>query len=85
MNNGIHKIDYSLTGVESKNAKKKGLADAQWYLPPVSKKEMKKLLERRDLPAILDTLLWFGLIFFFRFLYLFFMGNLFSSLPNINL
>ena len=55
MNNGIHKIDYSLTGVESKNAKKKGLADAQWYLPPVSKKEMKKLLERRDLPAILDT------------------------------
>ena len=68
MNDAIHKIDYSLTGVESKNAKKNGLADAQWYLPPVSKKEMKKLLERRDLPAILDTLVWFGLIFFSGFL-----------------
>ena len=68
MNDAIHKIDYSLTGVESKNAKKKGLTDAQWYLPPVSKKEMKKLLERRDLPAILDTLLWFGLIGFSGFL-----------------
>ena len=29
MNDAIHKIDYSLTGVESKNAKKNGLADAQ--------------------------------------------------------
>ena len=37
----IHEIDYSLTGVESKKAKEKGLADAQWYLPPVSKKELK--------------------------------------------
>ena len=75
MNDAIHKIDYSLTGVESKNAKKKGLADAQWYLPPVSKKEMKKLLERRDLPAILDTLLWFGLIIFSGFCIYFLWGT----------
>ena len=79
MNNGIHKIDYSLTGVESKNAKKKVLADAQWYLPPVSKKEMKKLLERRDLPAILDTLLWFGLIVFSGFCIYFLWGFRFSN------
>ena len=81
MNNAIHKIDYSLTGVESKNAKKKGLADAQWYLPPVSKKEMKKLLERRDLPAILDTLLWFGLIIFSGFCIYFLWGTYLVVFP----
>ena len=81
MNDAIHKIDYSLTGVESKNAKKKGLVDAQWYLPPVSKKEMKKLLERRDIPAILDTLLWFGLIFFSGFCVYFLWGTYLVVFP----
>ena len=43
MNDAIHKIDYSLTGVESKNAKKKGLTDAQWYLPPCLQKRNEKI------------------------------------------
>jgi len=59
----IDTVDYSLSKTASDKAKEKGLVDADWYLPPVSKKEMRKLLERRDLPAIIDSILWFGLIF----------------------
>ncbi|MBE0698180.1 MAG: NADH:ubiquinone reductase (Na(+)-transporting) subunit F, partial [Anaerolineaceae bacterium] len=57
--------DYSLTGKDSALALEKGLADARWYASPVAKEEMRALLERRDGPALRDTLIWFGLIFFF--------------------
>jgi Na+-transporting NADH:ubiquinone oxidoreductase subunit F len=55
-------LDYSLTGVNSARAVEKGLAEADWYQCPVPRETMRKLLERRDGPAIRDTLLWFSLI-----------------------
>ena len=55
-------LDYSLTGVNSTLAVENGLAEADWYQCPVPRETMRKLLERRDGPAIRDTLLWFALI-----------------------
>jgi MocE subfamily Rieske [2Fe-2S] domain protein len=57
--------DYSLVGKDSVLAVEKGLANAEWYRPPIPKEKMRELLERRDGPAIRDTLIWFGLLFFF--------------------
>jgi MocE subfamily Rieske [2Fe-2S] domain protein len=54
--------DYSLTGLNAARAVEKGLAEADWYTCPVPKAEMRRLLERRDGPAIRDTLIWFGLL-----------------------
>ena len=56
------KLDYSLTGENSHLAVERGLAEADWYQCPVPRETMRKLLERRDGPAIRDTLLWFALI-----------------------
>ncbi|MDE3148805.1 MAG: fatty acid desaturase, partial [Acidobacteriota bacterium] len=57
------KLDYSLTGVNSTLAVEKGLAEAEWYQCPVPRETMRALLERRNGPAIRDTILWFALIF----------------------
>jgi MocE subfamily Rieske [2Fe-2S] domain protein len=54
--------DYSLTGVNSTLAVEKGLAEAEWYQCAVSRETMRRLLERRNGPAIRDTILWFALI-----------------------
>lgn len=55
-------LDYSLTGQNAERAIERGLAEADWYQCPVPRKTMRKLLERKDGPAIRDTLIWFGLI-----------------------
>jgi fatty acid desaturase len=55
-------LDYSLTGENSTKAIERGLAEADWYQSPVPRAEMRKLLERRDGPAIRDTILWFALL-----------------------
>jgi MocE subfamily Rieske [2Fe-2S] domain protein len=55
-------LDYSLTGLNASLAVEKGLAEADWYQCPVPREAMRKLLERRDGPAIRDTLIWFALI-----------------------
>jgi MocE subfamily Rieske [2Fe-2S] domain protein len=57
------KLDYSLTGINATLAVEKGLAEADWYQCPVPRETMRKLLERRDGPAIRDTILWFALLF----------------------
>jgi MocE subfamily Rieske [2Fe-2S] domain protein len=57
--------DYSLVGKNAILAVENGLAEARWYAAPVPKEKMRSLLERRDGPAIRDTLLWFALILFF--------------------
>ena len=57
--------DYSLVGKDSIKAVERGLANARWYASPVPREEMRALLERKDGPALRDTLIWFGLIFFF--------------------
>src|SRR5438067_6538218 len=56
-------LDYSLTGENAARAIERGLAEADWYQSPVPRATMRKLLERRDGPAIRDTIIWFALIF----------------------
>ena len=58
---------YILNEANSARAIELGLAEADWYTSPVPKAEMRKLLERRDGPAIRDTLLWFALLFGFGY------------------
>lgn len=57
------KKNYSLLGPESIKAVQDGLAEATWYQAPVSRAQMRELLERKDGPAIRDTIIWFGLLF----------------------
>ena len=59
--------DYSLIGKDARLAVQKGLVDAAWYTTPIPKEKMRELLERRDGPAIRDTLLWFALLFVFGY------------------
>jgi MocE subfamily Rieske [2Fe-2S] domain protein len=61
------KLDYSLTGLNSTLAVERGLAEADWYQSAVPRETMRGLLERRDGPAVRDTILWFALIFGFGF------------------
>lgn len=56
------KLDYSLTGEEANRAIERGLAEAEWYQCPVPRATMRKLLERRDGPALRHTALWLGLL-----------------------
>jgi fatty acid desaturase len=57
--------DYSLIGEESRRAVERGLSQAQWYRTEVPRKRMKELMQRRNGPAIRDTLLWIGLLVLF--------------------
>jgi Na+-transporting NADH:ubiquinone oxidoreductase subunit F len=58
----IRLSDYSLVGKDTVAAIEQGLAEATWYTSPVAKDNMRELLQRRDGPAIRDTILWFALI-----------------------
>ncbi|HEX5791367.1 MAG TPA: fatty acid desaturase, partial [Luteolibacter sp.] len=49
-------LDYSLVGEEANRAIERGLAEADWYQCPVPRATLRKLLERRNGPAIRDTL-----------------------------
>lgn len=55
-------LDYSLTGENATKAIERGLAEAEWYQTPVPRGQLRGLLQRRNGPAIRDTLLWFGLL-----------------------
>ena len=50
-------LDYSLTGHNAERAVELGLAEADWYQSPLPRATMRKFLERKDGPAIRDTLL----------------------------
>jgi Na+-transporting NADH:ubiquinone oxidoreductase subunit F len=58
----IAKRDYSLVGENTILALQRGLAEATWYTSPVPKEKMRELLERRDGPALRDTILWFAIL-----------------------
>jgi Na+-transporting NADH:ubiquinone oxidoreductase subunit F len=75
------KLDYSLTGVNSTTALEKGLAEAEWYQSPVPRERMRGLLQRRDGPAIRDTILWFALILGTGFLTYALWGSWWAILP----
>jgi Na+-transporting NADH:ubiquinone oxidoreductase subunit F len=74
-------LDYSLTGENATQAIERGLAEADWYQSPVPRATMRKLLERRDGPAIRDTILWFALIFGFAFATYVLWGSWWALLP----
>lgn len=75
------KLDYSLTGVNSTIAVERGLAEAEWYQCPVPRETMRSLLQRRDGPAIRDTILWFALILGSGFLTYKLWGTWWAILP----
>ncbi|MBI5008368.1 MAG: fatty acid desaturase, partial [Bacteroidia bacterium] len=75
--------DYSLTGVETQLAIKMGLADARWYHSPVPREEMRKLLVRKDGPAIRDTIIWFGLIIGSGYLVFLWWGSWMAIIPYL--
>jgi fatty acid desaturase len=54
--------NYSLTGPEAPLAEQRGLASAQWYTTPIPRPRMKDLMQRRNGPAIRDTILWFAIL-----------------------
>ncbi len=57
-------LDYSLVGENATLAVERGLAEADWYQCPVDRKILRKYLERKNGPAIRDTLIWFALLGF---------------------
>ncbi len=75
--------DYSLIGVNSSLAVEKGLAEADWYQCDVPRETMRKLLERRDGPAIRDTILWFALILGSGFATYVLWGNWWAIVPYL--
>ena len=56
----ITRRDYSLVGLDAQRAVETGLSAAQWYACPISRKELKALMRRRDGPALRDTAIWIG-------------------------
>ena len=52
--------DYSLIGRDGQLAVEKGLAGADWYRCPIPRKRLKELMQRKDGPAVRDTLIWFA-------------------------
>jgi Na+-transporting NADH:ubiquinone oxidoreductase subunit F len=76
-------LDYSLTGREATRAIEKGLAEADWYQSPVPRATMRKLLERRNGPAIRDTILLFFLLALTGGLTAYFWGTWWAVLPYL--
>ena len=76
-------LDYSLTGENASRAIELGLAEADWYQCPVPRATMRKLLERRDGPALRDTIIWFGLIIGFGYLTWTLWGTWWAVLPYV--
>ena len=73
--------DYSLVGEHAALAVQRGLADAKWYASPIPKEKMRELLERRDGPAVRDTLLWFALLLAFGLAGLALWGTWWAIIP----
>jgi MocE subfamily Rieske [2Fe-2S] domain protein len=58
----MHLNDYSLVGKDAALAIEKGLADATWFTPYVPREKLRGLLQRKNGPAIRDTVIWFSLL-----------------------
>ncbi len=54
--------NYALDGPENRRAVERGLANATWYTSPIPRSRMRQLMQRKDGPAIRDTLIWFALL-----------------------
>jgi len=58
---------YILNEANAARAIEQGLAEAEWYTSPVPKEQMRQLLQRRNGPALRDTLIWFALLLGFGY------------------
>jgi fatty acid desaturase len=67
--------DYSLVGRDGERALENGLAAARWYQAPITRKDLKELIKRKDGPAIRDTAIWFGALIVFGGLGCYFWGS----------
>ena len=54
--------DYSLTGEESRRAVERGLAEAEWYRPPIDPDRLHELMARNNRRAARDTIMWLALL-----------------------
>ncbi|TGG95172.1 fatty acid desaturase [Natronospirillum operosum] len=54
--------DYSLTGPQSEEAVRRGLASANWHRCDIDRKTMKQLMQRRNGPALRHLGLWLVLL-----------------------
>ena len=79
--NEMRHSDYSLAGQGSVAAIENGLAEADWYRSPVPRDQIRQLLERRNGPAIRDTLLWFTLLGLTAYGTLILWGSGWAALP----
>jgi fatty acid desaturase len=59
------KRNYSLLGPDGARAVETGLAAAEWYHTDVPRKVMKELMQRKDGPAIRDSILYYGAMILF--------------------
>lgn len=75
--------DYSLIGKEAQLTIELGLANAQWYQSPVPGEKMRRLLVRKNGPAIRDTLIWLSLIIGSAYFVFLLWGTWFVILPYI--
>ncbi len=57
--------DYSLSGPDGKRAVEVGLSAISWYHSDITREEMKALMQRKDQPAIRDTIILFGCMLVF--------------------
>ena len=54
--------DYSLVGPDTRFAEARGLANADWYACSIPRARLKELMQRRDGPAVRDTVIWFAVL-----------------------
>jgi len=76
-------LDYSLVGENATRAIERGLAEADWYQCPVPRATLRKLLERRDGPAIRDTMLLAGVLLVTGAATVHFWGTWWAVLPYL--
>lgn len=76
-------LDYSLTGTNAQRSIELGLAEADWYQCPIPRAQMRKLLKRKDGPAIRDTFIWFGLISGFGYMTYLLWGSWWAVIPYL--
>jgi Na+-transporting NADH:ubiquinone oxidoreductase subunit F len=76
-------LDYSLVGENAARAVERGLAEADWYQCPVPRATLRKLLERRDGPALRDTLLLAVILLVSGGLTVHFWGTWWAVLPYL--
>lgn len=73
--------NYSLTGANARRAVELGLAEAEWYQTPLPRETLRALLERKNGPAIRDSLLLVAVLAVSGYLTAYFWGTWWALLP----